>query len=107
MSREGVAFYREGTRMLVTDCQYAGQLLLKALRGATLKPREVNALRRTGKDLLSLVPFTIILIIPLTPIGHVLVFSFIQVGQLYNNFFISVQNFLKKFFCLIKTEVFP
>ncbi len=41
--------------------------------------REVNTLRRTGKDLLTLVPFTIILIIPLTPVGHVLVFSFIQV----------------------------
>lgn len=40
--------------------------------------REVNSLRRTGKDLLTLIPFTIILIIPLSPIGHVLVFSFIQ-----------------------------
>jgi hypothetical protein len=40
--------------------------------------REVNSLRRTGKDLLTLIPFTIILIIPLSPVGHVLVFSFIQ-----------------------------
>ena len=44
----------------------------------TLSPREVSALRRTGRDLLNLVPFTIILIIPLSPVGHVLVFSFIQ-----------------------------
>lgn len=35
-------------------------------------------MRRTGKDLLTLIPFTIILIIPLSPVGHVLVFSFIQ-----------------------------
>jgi hypothetical protein len=41
--------------------------------------REVNALRCTGRDVLTLVPFTIILIIPMTPVGHVLVFSFIQV----------------------------
>ena len=41
--------------------------------------REVNAVRRTGKDLLTLIPTTIILIIPLSPVGHVLVFSFIQV----------------------------
>jgi hypothetical protein len=41
--------------------------------------REVNALRRTGRDVLTLIPFTIILVIPLTPVGHVLVFSFIQV----------------------------
>lgn len=35
-------------------------------------------MRRTGRDLLTLVPFTLILILPLTPVGHVLVFSFIQ-----------------------------
>lgn len=31
------------------------------------------------RDLLTFVPFAIILIIPMTPVGHVLVFSFIQV----------------------------
>lgn len=36
--------------------------------GGTLKPREVQALRRTVKDLLTFVPFTIILIVPLTPV---------------------------------------
>ena len=36
--------------------------------GGTLKPREVQALRRTVRDLLAFVPFTIILIIPLTPV---------------------------------------
>ena len=46
--------------------------------GGTLKPREVQALRRTVRDLLTFVPFTIILIIPLTPVGHVLIFGFIQ-----------------------------
>ena len=50
-----------------------------------LSDREVNAVRRTGKDLLTLIPTTIILIIPLSPVGHVLVFSFIQV-RLYHNF---------------------
>ena len=39
----------------------------------------MNAIRRTGKDLLTLIPTTIILIVPLSPVGHVLVFSFIQV----------------------------
>jgi hypothetical protein len=46
--------------------------------GGTLKPREVSALRRTARDVLTFIPFTIILIIPLTPLGHVLVFSLIQ-----------------------------
>lgn len=85
--KEGLGFYGEGTKMLVADCQYAWQLLFKALQGTTLKPREVNTLRRTGKDILTLIPFTIILIIPLTPIGHVLVFSFIQ--RFFPDFFPS------------------
>eukprot|EP01036_Dinobryon_divergens_P033785 gene33785-43656_t len=72
--KETINKINEGTKVLVGDVQYAGVLLIRAIRGYT----EVNALRRTGKDLLVLVPFTIILIIPLSPVGHVLVFSFIQ-----------------------------
>ena len=41
-------------------------------------PYKVKLLRRILKDLVTLVPFVIILIIPLSPLGHVLVFSFIQ-----------------------------
>lgn len=74
----GLSFYGEGTRMLVSDVQYAWRLLVKATTGTTLKAREVNVVRRTLKDLLTLIPFTIILLIPLSPVGHVLVFSFIQ-----------------------------
>ena len=54
---------------LVKQCHIAGQ---------TLKPREVQALRRTAWDVLIFVPFTIILIAPVTPVGHVLIFGFIQ-----------------------------
>ena len=54
--------------------QYGMQLAA----GQTLKPREVQALRRTAWDVLIFVPFTIILIAPLTPVGHVLIFGFIQ-----------------------------
>jgi hypothetical protein len=76
--KAGLAFFSEGTNLLLADIQYGWKLTLRAMQGYTLKPREVNALRRTGKDMLTLIPFTIILIIPLSPIGHVLVFSFIQ-----------------------------
>lgn len=51
---------------------------MKAALGGTLRPREVAALRRTARDVFSFIPFVIILIIPLTPLGHVLVFGFIQ-----------------------------
>lgn len=67
--------------------QYASWLISRAAQGYTLKPREVRTLRRTAKDLLTLIPFTIILIIPLTPVGHVLVFSLIQ--RIFPDFFPS------------------
>jgi hypothetical protein len=56
----------------------AGRLFMKAVLGGTLKPREVAALRRTARDVFSFIPFVIILIVPITPLGHVLVFGFIQ-----------------------------
>lgn len=47
----------------------------------------MKLLRRIAKDLLTIVPFVVILIIPLTPLGHVLVFSFIQ--RFFPDFFPS------------------
>lgn len=47
----------------------------------------MRTLQRTAKDLLTLIPFTIILIIPMTPVGHVLVFSLIQ--RIFPDFFPS------------------
>ena len=85
--KEGLEFYSEGSKMIANDLQYAWNLLLKAATGYTLKPREVNSIRRIAKDLFTLIPFTIILIIPLSPIGHVLVFSFIQ--RFFPDFFPS------------------
>eukprot|EP00438_Fugacium_kawagutii_P015601 Skav212772 [mRNA] locus=scaffold159:93830:99582:- [translate_table: standard] len=55
-----------------------------AFSNYTLRAWEVRTLQRTVKDLLTLplgswrIPFLIILIIPLSPVGHVLVFSFFQ-----------------------------
>jgi len=64
---------------LAGDVQYTSSLVLKsATEGYTLTPREVRSARRTGKDVLTFIPFLIILITPLTPVGHVLIFSFIQ-----------------------------
>jgi uncharacterized membrane protein YgcG len=75
---EGVGFLLRGLRLLGTDTATAGRLFVKAALGGVLRPREVSALRRTARDLLTFVPFAIILIIPLTPLGHVLIFSFLQ-----------------------------
>ncbi|EME26684.1 hypothetical protein Gasu2_00300 [Galdieria sulphuraria] len=77
-SKQGFEFYSRGTKLLGGDIIYAVKLIRRAVFGYTLSPREVRTLRRTGRDLLTLFPFTFILILPLTPVGHVLVFSFIQ-----------------------------
>jgi len=75
---EAFTFGVRGVRLLGSDVGAAASLFLRALAGGTLRPREVAALRRTARDLLTFVPFTVILILPLTPVGHVLIFGFIQ-----------------------------
>ncbi|CAJ1449090.1 unnamed protein product [Effrenium voratum] len=78
-AKGGLEFYSTGAQLLWQDVQYAGRLLAKAaVQNYTLKPLETRTMQRTAKDLATLIPFLIILIIPLSPVGHVLVFSFIQ-----------------------------
>jgi hypothetical protein len=77
-AKAGADFYGRGLRLFWGDCRYAFRLLSRVTTGYTLTPREVRTLRRTGRDILTLLPFTIILIAPLTPIGHVLIFGFLQ-----------------------------
>lgn len=86
-SKAGLAFYAKGVQLLWNDIVFSVSLIGRALQGYTLKPREVRTLRRTFKDILTFIPFIIILIIPLTPIGHVLVFGAIQ--RFFPDFFPS------------------
>ncbi|KAL3690632.1 hypothetical protein R1sor_004283 [Riccia sorocarpa] len=76
--KEGAGFYWRGLRLLGGDLVYSSRLFWVAVTGTTLKPREVQTLRRTTRDIFTMVPFTIILIAPITPVGHVMVFSFLQ-----------------------------
>ena len=70
------------------DVQLMVNILIRAvLQGNTLRQREVRLLRRIAKDLLTIIPCGVILIIPLTPVGHVLAFSLIQ--RLFPDFFPS------------------
>ncbi|KAJ1453512.1 hypothetical protein M885DRAFT_524225 [Pelagophyceae sp. CCMP2097] len=86
--RRGLAFYFDGTRLLAADVSFCASLVAKALfEGETLGARDVRVLRRTVKDLTTAVPFIIILIIPLTPVGHIFVFSAIQ--RFFPDFFPS------------------
>jgi len=85
---DGLAFYSRGTQLLAEDVQLLVNMIFRAaVQGYTLRAREVKLLRRIAKDVLTVVPFVIILIIPLSPLGHVLVFSFIQ--RFFPDFFPS------------------
>jgi hypothetical protein len=75
---EGASFLLRGFRLLGEDVRGSAALFGRTLGGSTLKPREVQALRRTSRDVLTFVPFVAVLIAPITPVGHVLVFSFLQ-----------------------------
>ena len=55
-----------------------------------INPATMQALRRTVKDIVTFVPFAVILIVPLTPVGHVLIFGFIQ--RYFPDFFPSQFN---------------
>lgn len=77
-TRDGFEFYSRGLRLYVGDFKFALRIIRRAVTGYTPSPREIRTIRRTGRDLLTLIPFTIVLLAPLTPIGHVLVFSFLQ-----------------------------
>lgn len=77
-TRDGLEFYSRGMRLFAGDVRFALQLVRRTMTGYTPSGREVRTLRRTGRDLLTLIPFTIVLIAPLSPVGHVLIFSFLQ-----------------------------
>jgi len=82
-----IAFYGKGFQLFWNDMVFSSSLIGRALQGYTLKPREVQNLRRSFKDLITFIPFTIILIFPLSPIGHVFVFGAIQ--RFFPDFFPS------------------
>lgn len=86
-AKNGAAFYGRGCQLLWNDLVFCAFLIGRAAQGYTLKPREVRNLRRTTKDFFTFIPFVIILIIPITPIGHVLVFGAIQ--RFFPDFFPS------------------
>jgi len=86
-SKVGIMFYVKGCRLFWNDILYCASLIGRAVQGVTLKPREVRTIRRTFKDVITFIPVVIILIIPLSPVGHVLVFGAIQ--RFFPDFFPS------------------
>jgi len=84
--QRGIVFFANGGRLFSMDLQHAVKLMLKVLfLRYTLQPREAQACYRVVKNLLVLVPFLVILAIPMSPPGHFIVFSTIR--KVYPGFF--------------------
>ncbi|KAM1241133.1 hypothetical protein ACFX2J_046368 [Malus domestica] len=59
-----------GTQLLFIDITISAELLLKQLRGHKVTRRERNKLKRTLNDITSLVPVTILMLLPVSAVGH-------------------------------------
>lgn len=59
-----------GTRLLFIDVKDAFGLLVKQLRGNKITNRERGKIDRTLNDLANLVPITILMLIPVSAVGH-------------------------------------
>ena len=55
-----------GTQLLFTDLMVATELLLNQLRGHRVAERERKRLKRTLKDIASLIPVTILMLLPVS-----------------------------------------
>jgi hypothetical protein len=68
----------QGTQLLAIDTGAAMGLLRRALIGDELTQKEKQALQRTLTDLASVVPIGILMLLPVTAVGHAAILAFIQ-----------------------------
>ncbi|XP_071715100.1 uncharacterized protein [Rutidosis leptorrhynchoides] len=59
-----------GTRLLFIDIRDAFGLLVKQFRGNNITSRERRKLKRTLNDIATLIPITILMLIPVSAVGH-------------------------------------
>ncbi|CAN0858699.1 hypothetical protein LINGRAHAP2_LOCUS7411 [Linum grandiflorum] len=67
-----------GTQLLVDDIIDAMELIKKQLRRQRISKREKKRLERTMKDIASLIPITILMLIPVSAVGHAAMLTAIQ-----------------------------
>uniref|UniRef100_A0A2N9IUA7 Uncharacterized protein n=1 Tax=Fagus sylvatica TaxID=28930 RepID=A0A2N9IUA7_FAGSY len=59
-----------GTQLLFSDIRVAVKLLLNQLHGYKVAERERKKLKRTLNDIASLIPITILMLLPVSAVGH-------------------------------------
>ncbi|XWS59444.1 hypothetical protein CRYUN_Cryun08bG0122300 [Craigia yunnanensis] len=68
----------QGTQLLAIDVAAAMELLRRVLTGDELAEKEKKALRRTLTDLASVVPIGVLMLLPVTAVGHAAILAAIQ-----------------------------
>ncbi|CAH2073892.1 unnamed protein product [Thlaspi arvense] len=68
----------QGTQLLAFDSAAAMELLRRSLIGDELTEKEKKALRRTMTDLASVVPIGVLMLLPVTAVGHAAMLAAIQ-----------------------------
>ncbi|KAI3521569.1 hypothetical protein L1887_11040 [Cichorium endivia] len=67
-----------GTQLLFVDVADVIALLVKQLRGKKITKREKRKIKRTLNDMVTLVPVTILMLIPLSAVGHAAILAAIN-----------------------------
>uniref|UniRef100_A0A1J3IT51 Mitochondrial distribution and morphology protein 38 n=1 Tax=Noccaea caerulescens TaxID=107243 RepID=A0A1J3IT51_NOCCA len=76
--REATTDVWQGTQLLAFDSAAAMELLRRSLIGDELTEKEKKALRRTMTDLASVVPIGVLMLLPVTAVGHAAMLAAIQ-----------------------------
>ena len=77
-SSRAPGFCWRGLAIMGRDWLEVGQLLYRRWNGRPFAKKDVNHFKRTATDLVMLVPYSVIMIVPLTPPGHVFAFSLLK-----------------------------
>ncbi|KAL9661625.1 hypothetical protein QQ045_026449 [Rhodiola kirilowii] len=67
-----------GTRLLLIDIKFSVDLLLKQMHGHKVTYRQMMKLKRTVSDIASLVPVTILMLLPVSAVGHAAILTAIK-----------------------------
>ncbi|CAN8259733.1 unnamed protein product [Cochlearia groenlandica] len=76
--RESTTVVWQGTQLLAIDSAAAVKLVRRSLIGDELTEKEKKALRRTMTDLASVIPIGILMLLPVTAVGHAAMLAAIQ-----------------------------
>ncbi|XP_057790637.1 uncharacterized protein LOC131007750 isoform X2 [Salvia miltiorrhiza] len=67
-----------GTQLLFVDISYTMRLVQKKLRGQRVTKRERRKIQRTTSDMFTLIPVAILMLLPVSAVGHAAMFAAIK-----------------------------